>query len=138
MPVTPFTIIDEQRPTDTVAERQGGQLWLAAEALEASLGWKLEPRGLCRGPECIPTAGVPGLVSEHGVELAALAALLERPLAVDAEEGVAALAAPARARAARLESLEAPDFALPDLAGRVHRLSEHRGKKVLLIAYASW
>jgi peroxiredoxin len=51
---------------------------------------------------------------------------------------VAALAASAQERAARLARLEAPDFALPDLAGRVHRLSEHRGKKVLLIAYASW
>ena len=41
-------------------------------------------------------------------------------------------------RAAALASLEAPDFTLPDLDGRLHSLSEHRGKKVLLIAYASW
>ena len=32
----------------------------------------------------------------------------------------------------------APDFSLPDLAGRLHTLSDYRGKKVLLIAYASW
>ncbi len=35
-------------------------------------------------------------------------------------------------------TLEAPDFELPDLSGKMHRLSQHRGKKVLLIAYASW
>jgi hypothetical protein len=62
----------------------------------------------------------------------------DRPLAVDREERVACLGESARARAARLASLEAPDFELPDLDGRVHALAEHRGKKVLLIAYASW
>ena len=31
-----------------------------------------------------------------------------------------------------------PDFELPDLSGTLHRLSDHRGRKVLLIAYASW
>jgi peroxiredoxin len=41
-------------------------------------------------------------------------------------------------RAAALRSLQAPDFTLPDLSGRMHRLSEHRGKKVLLVSWASW
>ena len=26
----------------------------------------------------------------------------------------------------------------PDLEGKLHSLSDHRGKKVLLVAYASW
>src|SRR5439155_1238873 len=29
-------------------------------------------------------------------------------------------------------------FTLADLDGRLHTLSNHRGKKVLLVAYASW
>ena len=41
-------------------------------------------------------------------------------------------------RARALRSLEAPDFTLPDLEGRVHTLSEHRGRKVLLVTWASW
>jgi len=61
-----------------------------------------------------------------------------RPVALDLDEGAAFVGVPARERAGALESLVAPDFALPDLAGRVHRLSEHRGKKVLLVVYASW
>ena len=32
----------------------------------------------------------------------------------------------------------APDFALPDLSGRVHRLSDYRGQKVFLTTWASW
>jgi peroxiredoxin len=44
----------------------------------------------------------------------------------------------AHERARSLAALEAPDFTLPDLAGRPHSLAEHRGEKVLLVAYASW
>ena len=44
---------------------------------------------------------------------------------------LAALAAPALAGAADLGK-PAPDFALPDLDGKVHRLSDHRGKVVVL------
>ena len=62
----------------------------------------------------------------------------DRPLAVDREEGVAYLGVSAATRGARLASLETPDFSLPDLEGRRHSLSEHRGTKVLLVAYASW
>lgn len=32
----------------------------------------------------------------------------------------------------------APDFALPDLQGRVHRLSDYRGKVVFLNLWATW
>jgi peroxiredoxin len=48
------------------------------------------------------------------------------------------LARSAGERTAALACLEAPDFVLPDLAGRVHRLSDYRGKKVLLVTWASW
>jgi peroxiredoxin len=34
--------------------------------------------------------------------------------------------------------LTAPDFTLPDLAGKPHTLSHLRGKKVLLVTWASW
>jgi len=32
----------------------------------------------------------------------------------------------------------APDFSLPDLDGRTHRLSERRGHPVVLFLWASW
>ena len=41
-------------------------------------------------------------------------------------------------RARALSSLQAPDFALPDLDGRRHALADQRGKKVLLVTWASW
>ena len=61
-----------------------------------------------------------------------------RPVALDVDERAAYLGVSASSRAKTLASLEAPDFTLPDLDGRLHSLSQHRGKKVLLVAYASW
>lgn len=74
----------------------------------------------------------------EGIELARGAQAAGRPVAVDLDERAAYLGVTARERAAALASLEAPDFTLPDLGGRLHSLAEHRGKKVLLVAYGSW
>jgi hypothetical protein len=78
------------------------------------------------------------LGAPEGAEVLKRAEAEGRPVAVDPEEGVAYLGVSARARAAALASLEAPDFTLPGLDGRLHSLREQRGKKVLLVAYASW
>ncbi len=116
----------------------GERVFVPAADLERATGWTLKPEGLCRDTVCVPVRDRAALASAAGVDLAAFAAALGRPLALDALEGAAALGTAAADRAAALASLEAPDFALPDLAGRLHTLSEHRGKKALLIAYASW
>jgi hypothetical protein len=133
-----FQLLDSTRLCEVEARVSEGRVAIAPGSLERALGWKLEREGLCRGAVCVPVRDRAALAGPDGIDLAALAAVLGRPLALDAEEGAAALGTPAPERSAVLNSLEAPDFALPDLAGRVHRLSEHRGKKVLLIAYASW
>jgi hypothetical protein len=73
-----------------------------------------------------------------GAELARRAEAAGRPVAIDAVERVAYLGVSAGDRAKALASLQAPDFTLPDLAGHPHSLSQHRGKKVLLVAYGSW
>jgi len=74
----------------------------------------------------------------EGAALAKRAEAAGRPVAVDLDERAAYLGISASLRAKSLASLEAPDFTLPDLDGRVHSLSQQRGKKVLLVAYASW
>ena len=134
----PFTPIDAGNGTEAAASVGGERVALSPSALADSLGWKLEPQGLCREGVCVPIGRHRDRVNEGGVDLAALAELLERPLAGDASEGVAALAASAASRGSQLASLEAPDFTLPDLDGKLHALSDQRGKKVLLAAWASW
>ncbi len=133
-----FVLIDDGRACETQAQLGAEGVRIAPAALERATGWALKPAGLCRGDVCIPVRDRAALADERGVDLARFAAALGRPLALDSEEGAAALGTAASERAQALATLEAPDFALPDLAGAQHRLSEHRGKKVLLIAYASW
>jgi hypothetical protein len=129
------TVIDESRATDVDGIVAGDAIRLTPGALHAALGWEPRPEGLCRGAVCVPA---PGLVRDGTVDLADVAARLGRPLALDAAEGVACLGGSAGERATRLASLDAPDFTLPDLGGRPHALSDYCGRKVLLLAYASW
>ena len=122
------------------AEASATTLWVSAGDAEAATGWVAKPEGLCRGPVCVPVpAGRERELADGGrIDLAALWRHLGHP-AVHSDRGhVWVLAQSARDRAAALASLEAPDFALPDPTGRVHRLSDHRGKKVLLVTWASW
>ena len=132
-----FTLLDDGRSVEVPARVEGGVVRLSPRAVEA-LGWRLEPECLCREGLCVPVPAGARLATAGGIALDALAALLDRPLALDIEERAAWLGTSAADRASALASLEAPDFTLPDLDGRLHRLSEHRGKKVFLIAYASW
>jgi hypothetical protein len=136
--VTDVTLIDAERAVVVRAELVGDKVRIAPDALKDATGWKLEPRGLCREEVCVPVRDRAALADESGVDLAAFARALGRPLALDVAERAAALGTGAAERGARMATLEAPDFTLPDLAGRMHSLSDHRGKKVLLIAYASW
>ncbi|HTY19169.1 MAG TPA: TlpA disulfide reductase family protein [Myxococcota bacterium] len=136
--MTSFTLLDDGRPVAVLAVADGDRVRIPPAALREALGWELRPQGLCRGERCVPVRDRAALSDERGVDLAAFARAIDRPLALDAAERAAALGSSAAERTAQLASLEAPDFALPDLSGRVHRLSDQRGRKVLLLAYASW
>ena len=135
---TRFELIDEGALKALDATLEGERVFIPAAALERATGWALKPEGLCRDAVCVPVRERAALVGAGGVNLAGFAAALGRPLALDVAEGAAVLGTAAADRGAALASLEAPDFSLPDLAGRRHTLSEQRGKKALLIAYASW
>ena len=133
-----ITLIDEGRVLALDAVAHGDALHVPPAAVARALGWELKAQGLCRDETCVPVRDRTALVHADGLDLGTLARLLDRPLAMDASEGVAVLGAPAANRAQRLTSMEAPDFTLPDLDGRPHSLHDQRGKKTLLIAWASW
>jgi hypothetical protein len=120
-----WTVIDEQRTTEAEI---GDDLVLDPSVL----GWELKPEGLCRGEICVPVRdGRMPTVTELG-------RFLGRPSAVDIDARVVAFAASPDDRADAIRSGMAPDFELPDVDGVLHRLSDHRGRKVVLYAYASW
>jgi hypothetical protein len=132
-----FTLLDAGRPLEVTARLDGERVTLPAGEVERALGFTLTPEGLCGDGVCIPVADASALGADP-LDLAELARTLDRPLAVDAKAGAAYLGAAIGERRRTLRSLHAPDFTLPDLEGRLHSLSDQRGKKVLLVAYASW
>jgi len=133
-----FTLIDGDRALPLRASLDGDTVRVEPDVLRDCTGWELKPEGLCQGDSCVPVRDRALLAGARGVDLAVFARVLDRPLAIDVAERAAALGRSAASLCARLATLEAPDFSLPDLHGRMRSLSEHRGKKALLIAYASW
>ena len=135
MPKT-LTLLHDGR-VDKIAVADLARPTISPEQLESLLGWELKPEGLCQGYMCIPV-DQDDLVGEDGLDLRVLAEALQRPLVTEEKHAVASLGASHHDRAEALSSLDAPDFTLPDLEGNLHSLSDERGKKVLLVAYASW
>lgn len=135
---TQFTLIDAGNPTEVEAGVEDGRVLISDADVARATGWEHKPEGMCRGDVCIPLRDPQVARGDGRLDLEKLAQALHRPLALDAEEHCAFLGTAASERAAALQSLQAPDFTLPDLRGRMHSLREHRGKKVLLVAYASW
>jgi hypothetical protein len=138
MTLRSVTLVDESRAVTVDGVVGGDTIRLSPASVERALGWRLETQGLCRGDTCVPVRDRATLLAADGIDLAALAAVLDRPLAMEPSEGLAVLGGSATERADRLAALEAPDFTLPDLDGRPHSLRDQRGKKTLLIAWASW
>ena len=111
-------------------------LWLAAADAARVTGWTLKPEGMCRDDQCVPlpsTTVVPGRV-----DMEAFWRRLGNPVLSADDRETWVLGAGADERNAALAGLIAPDFTLPDLAGMPRTLSDLRGKKVLLVTWASW
>ena len=137
------TVIYGERPSSVAsAAAEGENLWLSIEALRTTTGWELKPQGACLSDVCVPIpSGREGEFVRAGgsqFNLAALARLLNQPVVHDDTHNVWFFGDAASTRSTALLSLQAPDFTLPDLDGRMHSLSDHRGKKVLLVSWASW
>jgi hypothetical protein len=120
------------------------ELWVMLKDLTRATRFVVKPQGVCRDELCfpIPKARKAEFLSKrNGVEwfnLSEFAKLVKQPTAHDEKNGVWYFGKREGERGTYLASLEAPNFTLPDMAGRTHSLSDFRGKKVLLITWASW
>jgi hypothetical protein len=134
------TIISEGSIHRVNDRPDGADLWLTPKQFEAITGFALKPEGFCRDAICIPIP--PGRETHYRhnrkINIAAFAHLTHRPWVGSETGDTWVLEEPAAARNEALQSLEAPDFELPDLDGQPHRLSDYRGKRVLLASWASW
>jgi AhpC/TSA family len=119
-------------------------LWVTLKDLTRATKFILKPQGMCRDELCfpIPKARKSAFIAKKGsvtwFNLSEFARLVRQPVAHDQKHAVWFFGPRPDARNGYLASLEAPDFTLPDINGRMHSLSDFRGKKVLLITWASW
>jgi len=133
----PFTLITESG-AHAIRARVAPVVRITPDALASTLGARIESQGVCVGDLCFPVRDDRELATADGIDLARVADILGRPLAVDLDERVAVVGASPDERARRLESLDAPDFTLPDLTGAPRSLRDFRGRKVFLLAFSSW
>ncbi len=116
-------------------------LWVPAASIEAINGFVLKPEGLCWDDICIPLPADSSLRMQKDetiyIDAAALAERIGQPVAHSRDRTVWSFGESTMA-GRPLASGIAPDFALPDREGNLVRLSDFRGKKVFLLAWASW
>jgi hypothetical protein len=119
-------------------------LWITTKDLKLATGFYIKPKGICRAELCfpIPAKRKTEFISKRKAvtwfNLTEFAALIKQPVARDEKNAVWYFGPRAQAHEGYIDSLEAPDFTLPDAAGKLHSLSSFRGKKVMLVTWASW
>ncbi len=119
-------------------------LWVTLADLKRATQFEIKPRGVCRDELCfpLPRARAKEFIQQQGktkwFNLSEFARLIKQPVAADAENSIWYFGPRADEQNGFVSSLMAPDFKLPDMNGKLHALSDFRGKKVLLLTWASW
>lgn len=119
-------------------------LWITTSDLARATRFVIKPQGVCRDELCfpLPKNRKAEFVLKKGAttwfNLSEFAKLINQPVVTDQKNGVWYFGARAAEQNGGLASFAAPNFTLPDLNGKLHSLSDFRGKKVLLVTWASW
>jgi AhpC/TSA family len=138
-------VVYDEAATAVSSQENGdaGQLWINTADLARATRFEVKPQGVCRDELCfpLPKARQKEFLHEEAgkkwFNLTRFAELVNQPVAHDTATATWYFGLRSDQRQA-LASLRAPDFTLPDLEGKPHSLSDFRGKKVLLVTWASW
>ena len=119
-------------------------LWTSTDDLTRINGFVLKPEGACLDEICIPLKQdrdselLITRSSKKWFNVTELARKLQQPFKVDHDTRVWSFGQiPAKRKAFETDAT-APDFAMTDRKGNTVRLSDFRGRKVLLLTWASW
>lgn len=119
-------------------------LWVVPEDLPRVNGFELKPEGACLDELCVPVLqdrDSEMFVTRAGqawFNVTALSRRLDQAYVADHDHQVWSFGEIPVTRKAFLSSAIAPDFELPNRDGELVRLSDFRGKKVLIVTWASW
>ena len=112
---------------------------LTGDEFHRLTGWEIKPEGACKDERCVPLSP-PVLDATGPIDVAVVAERLGMPIAHDETHGLwAILPESGPASGGRvLDSARMPDLVLPDFDGEAFDIASLRGRKVLLLAWASW
>jgi hypothetical protein len=105
------------------------------DALHVATGWEITPEGACKGAECVPTPGLT-VGADGRLDVREFAKHMGMPIAADDHHGLWALGPSSGGHV--LESAVLPELVLEDFDGNAFDVAILRGRKVLLLAWASW
>jgi hypothetical protein len=132
------TVLYNDRATKLEKIRPGAgnynDLWVRAADLPRINEFELKPQGACRADMCIPVSK--NLKAGEWFNLTGFARKLGQTVVTDS--GVWSFGEIPVVRGNFYNSRIAPDFSAPDRKGRTVHLSDFRGKKVLVLTWASW
>ncbi len=135
--VTTTTVLYGERST-TVEKIQPDprNLWVRKADLPRINDFEVKPQGACRNDLCIPLSK--DLTHGEFFNLTGFARKLGQAVVADPDTRVWSFGEIPVLRGAFVSSRIAPDFAVPDRAGKIVHLNDFRGKKVLVVTWASW
>jgi hypothetical protein len=112
------------------------RLELTVDEFEETTGWAIKPEGACQASVCVP---LPPLERDAAgrIDVTVVAERLGMPIAHDESHGLWALG-PRSGDRRVLDSTRMPDLVLRDFDGEPFDLAGLRGRKVVLLAWASW
>ena len=119
-------------------------LWIQPADLGRVNGFELKPEGACIDDICVPVRQDQDsdiFVTRQGTawfNVSELADRLNQPAVADFDEGVWSFGAIPARRSSFVNQALAPDFSLPDIDGNTIKLSDFKGKKIMLLTWASW
>ncbi len=139
----PVTVIfNDQTANIDAALVDGEHLWVAFDDMQEVNGFEAKVEGLCAGDICVPIPAAADWTREHGgkkyLNVTRFAAMVDQAVAADSSGDVWSFGTVGDLESELLPKGNAPDFALPDRSGKTVKLSDFRGKKVLVITWASW
>ncbi len=131
-------------PSASLPAANSADLWVTLTDLKRATRFEVKPKGVCRDELCFPISKMRRgafFMTRSKVRwfnLSEFARLVRQPSAYDEKHSVWYFGPRTEVQNGYLASLEAPSFTLPDVGGKMHSLADFRGRKVLLVTWASW
>ena len=139
-----ITIIANDNVTEVNAfSSDKKELWIREDELNSATGYTIKESGVCYDPLniCIPLSEegfIQNKSTHQWLNVSKLSERLEQACISSEDQFVWSLGLIPESRKVLLNSSKAPNFEIEDMNGETIKLSDFKGKKVLIVTWATW